>query len=263
VKIEGAQHEYQNLDGVYDSVLDILLNIKQIRVAAHGDGPFTLRVDVRTAGEVTAAAIQCPEGVSVINSSQYITRLSEKASFVAELTVTRGVGYSPASDRSTEEKDVIVTDALYSPIHQVAWNVQNTRVGQRTDLDNLEITLETDGTLTAEEAFHYAASMTHYYFGLFQGIFLPEIIDEMVRKTLVGDPEEAISETEEPFTPIEMLALSPRTLNALINGGIDSIEKLESSTKKQLGDLKGFGKKAMDEIVDALHQKGRKLRDEI
>ncbi|MEA3305027.1 MAG: DNA-directed RNA polymerase subunit alpha [Patescibacteria group bacterium] len=265
VKITGVTHEYQTVEGIKDSILDIILNLKSVVVSSESDEKMIAHIDVSgRAGDVTAADIVCPEGLEVINKDAYITSLADKkTSFQVELVVEKGVGYSPAPENTTEEEGAIAIDAIFSPIKVVSWDVANTRVGQRINLDKLEVVVESDGSYDPHAAFRYASNMIKYYFGLFDAS-MDEDIEELIRTSIMGDivSEQEVKE-EESYTPIEILALSPRTLNALINGGIDSIEKLEKSTRKQLADLKGFGKKAMDEIIDALHAAGRKLGDEL
>lgn len=249
VKIDGIKHEFETVSGLYDTVLDIILNLKEIVVVSHLDGKATATINKKGKGEVLASDIKLPEGVEIVNPDAYITSISEdKHHFVAEIVIEKGFGYSPATEREFEDKELIGVDAVFSPIKQVSWDVSNMRVGQRTDLDKLEITLDTDGSIDPEDALRYAANLGKYYFTLFD-MSMDKEIEEMVKTALVGSPiAPQEEESDESYTPIEILSLSPRTLNALINGGIDSVEKLENSTKKQLGDLKGFGKKAMDEI---------------
>jgi len=269
VKIEGAAHEYSTLAGVQDSVLDIILNLKLVQLKKHSKEPETVKISVSKTGEICAKDIQCSSDIEILNPDHVITSITQKGiKFNAELTVEKGVGYVPATLRKKDKSEIgfIQVDAIYSPVVKVRYDVTNTRVGQMTDLDKLVIEMQTNGSISPEDALKFAASLLQSYFGLFlleEEDIEPDFqtdVTTVKRKSM----EEGIDDAnqKESYTPIEILNLSPRTLNALINGGIGSIEQLVKCNPGKLGNLRGFGKKAMTEVADALATRGLKMAGE-
>ena len=267
IKVKGVAHEYTTITGVKDSVLDILLNLKQLRVKKHSAEPTFLELKVKKEGVITAADIKENSDVEILNKDLYITTLDSKDTELEILIrVEKGVGYKSIAELKKENDDptMILVDASFSPILKVAYSVVADRVGQRTDLDALELEISTDGSITADDALKFAANMLNSYFTMFnkEGILVEQDFMSNVEEILVKEKEEKEKEIEkakETYTPIEILNLSPRTLNALINGGIGSIEQLTKCTESKLSNLRGFGKKAMNEVKDALKVKGLNL----
>ncbi len=269
VKIDGVTHEYATLSGVKDSVLDIILNIKQLQLKKHSKEKETVKLSVSKEGEVTAKDIDASSDIEVLNPKLAITSITDKkAKLNIEMTVEKGVGYVPASLRKKTNSDVgfIQVDAIYSPVVKVRYDVEDTRVGQRTDLDKLTLEIETNGSLSPEDAMKFAASVLKSYFDLF--LVAEEEIEADFRSDFQKVKEKEMMEEQEEeakkeaYTPIEILNFSPRTLNALINGGIGSIEQLVKCNPSKLGNLRGFGKKAMDEVADALATKGLAMSED-
>jgi len=260
IKIKGASHEYMTLKGVRDSVLDIILNIKSLRIIKHNAEPVTLKLKVKKEGKITAKDIKTPAEIDIVNKDQYLFSIDNKSTEVEmEFLVKSGVGYQPATEQKDLEENMVAIDALFSPIRNVRYEVTDTRVGEITNLDKLTIEIDTDGTYNPYEAFKSTSNILKFYFGLFDKES-SDYIDQLIADTQAKKTEDKKEEKEEePYTPIEILALSPRTLNALLNGQIDSVEKLEKMNKRQLGNLKGFGKKAMDEVVSALKKLGKEI----
>jgi DNA-directed RNA polymerase subunit alpha len=268
IKVKGATHEFMTLEGVKDSILDIILNIRTLRIKKEDSEKALIRLHVKGKdGAVTATDIHCPAGIEIINSDQYITEVSSKdIELDIEMTVEDGYGFSPASERKGLEANQIAIDALFSPVKKVKYNVTQSRVGDIIDLDKLEMDIETDGTIDAHEAVKNSANTLKYYFGLFD-----DASDEAVKalRGKIHRPEDETATDANPaggdddstFTPIEILAFSSRTLNALINNDITSIERLEKISKKHLLTLKGFGKKALAEVDIALKNMGKSLRE--
>ena len=267
IKVKGVAHEYTTITGVKDSVLDLLLNLKQLRVVKHSAEPTFLELKVKKEGIVTAADIKSNSDVEIINKDLYITTLDSKDTELEILIrVEKGVGYKSIAELKKENDDpaMILVDASFSPILRVAYTVTADRVGQRTDLDALELEILTDQSITADDALKFSANMLNSYFTMFnkEGILVEQDFMSNVDEILVKEKEEKEKEIEkakETYTPIEILNLSPRTLNALINGGIGSIEQLTKCTESKLSNLRGFGKKAMNEVKDALKVKGLNL----
>ncbi|MBU4124644.1 MAG: DNA-directed RNA polymerase subunit alpha, partial [Nanoarchaeota archaeon] len=250
VKMDGVTHEYSTIPGVKDSVLDIILNLKLLDIRKSSKETSTLTLDVTKAGKITAKDIKCPNEVDILNGDQYITTLEKGSRLKMELRVEKGVGYVPAQQKQKEEQDpnMIVVDAVYSPVKKVRFEVESTRVGQTTDLDKLILEILTNGTISPEDALKFSSNILRSYFDLFN------IDNIMVEEEFMSDiqsivqkeqEEEAKKPQQESYTPIEILGFSPRTLNALINGGIGSIEQLSKCTESKLSNLRGFGKKAL------------------
>ncbi|MFH0838104.1 MAG: DNA-directed RNA polymerase subunit alpha [Patescibacteria group bacterium] len=268
VKIEGVSHEYSTISGVQDSVLDILLNFKLVRIKKHSKNPETIKLSVSKEGPVTAKAIEHSSDIEILNSDQIITHITKKGvKLNAEMVVEKGVGYVPASLRKKDKKDIglIQIDAIYSPVLKVRYDVTSARVGKMTNLDNLMIELETNGSITPEDALKFASSVLKSYFDLF--LVSGDDVEPDFRSDITTVKEKEVEEQEEEskketYTPIEILNFSPRTLNALINGGIGSIEQLVKCTPSKLANFRGFGKKAMTEVSDALAARGLSIQDD-
>ncbi len=267
VKIDGITHEYSTIPGVKDSVLDIILNFKLLDIKKMSKEPSILKLEVTKAGKITAKDIKCPPEVEILNTSQYITTLEKGSKLKMELRVEKGIGYIPAQQKQKEEQDpnMVVVDAVYSPVKKVRFEVESTRVGQMTDLDKLTLEILTNGTISPEDALKFSSNILRSYFDLFN------IDNIMVEEEFMSDiqsivqkeqEEEAKKPQQESYTPIEILGFSPRTLNALINGGIGSIEQLSKCTESKLSNLRGFGKKALTEVKEALEKKGTALAEE-
>ena len=268
VKIEGATHEYATLSGVQDSVLDIILNLKGLQIKKETKDPEIIKLSIKKEGEVLAKSIEHSSDIEILNPDLHITSINKKnAKLNIEMTVEKGVGYVPVTLRkkSNKELGVILVDAIYSPVKKVRYDISNTRVGEMTDLDKLTIEIETNGSITPEDALKFTASVLKSYFELFliEGDEVEEDFrsDRQQVKAKELQEEEAESQ-KETYTPIEILNFSPRTLNSLINGGIGSIEQLVKCTPSKLGNFRGFGKKAMTEVSAALGTRGLKLMDD-
>lgn len=268
VKIEGVSHEYSTISGVQDSVLDILLNLKQVQIKKHGKDSETIKLSASKEGEVTAKSIEHSSDIEILNPDQVITHITKKGvKLNMELVVEKGVGYVPASLRKKDKKDIgmIQIDAIFSPVLKVRYDVSSARVGKMTNLDNLMIEIETNGSIAPEDALRFSSSVLKSYFDLFltageevEPDFQSDV-DTVKEKEVEEQEEESKKET---YTPIEILNFSPRTLNALINGGIGSIEQLTKCTESKLANFRGFGKKALTEVRDALGTRGQSLADD-
>lgn len=262
VKVEGVSHEYSTVKGAKDSVLDIVLNLKGVFLQKHTKGKEKVTLDIKKEGPVTAGDIKCSSDIQILNPEYVITTIEKGGHLKMELIIDKGVGYSPAAERkdSDEATEYILVDAIYSPIRKVRYDVVDTRVGDRTNLDKLEIEIETNGSITPEDALKFSANILKSYFSLFDMSEMPVEADFMSdfskAKSAGGDTDD---EVRESYTPIEILGLSPRTLNALINGGVGSVEQLTLCSMAKLSSLRGFGKKAMDEVDDALGARGLAL----
>jgi DNA-directed RNA polymerase subunit alpha len=267
VKIEGINYEYATIPGVKESVLDMLLNLKLLRLKKIGKEPSVLKLNVNKAGKVTAKDIELPSEVELLNPDQYITTLEKGNKLNMEIRVEKGVGYVPANEHLKEgtDTDMIWTDSFFSPIKKVRYDVEDTRVGDMTNLNKLTIEIETDNSISPDDALKFSANILKSYFGLFnlqdvkvESGFMSDFASIAAKEKLDDNKKP----TQESYTPIEILGLSPRTLNALINGEIGSIEQLTKCTESKLNNLRGFGKKALTEVATALEPRGLTLSED-
>jgi DNA-directed RNA polymerase subunit alpha len=267
IKIDNVSHEYSTVKGVKDSVLDITLNLKQLNLSKSSTQPTICTLSVSKEGVVKAKDIKCPSDIEILNPDLYITTLEKGAKFNVELTIEKGVGYIPATQRQKEDTDpsLILMDAVYTPVKKVRYEVESTRVGQMTNLDKLSLEIETDGSIKPEDALKFASNILQSYFNLFnqENAIVEEDFMSDFKKIQEKEKEDELNKPQqESYTPIEILGFSPRTLNALINGGIGSVEQLSKCTESKLTNLRGFGKKALAEVSEALATKGMTLSQE-
>jgi DNA-directed RNA polymerase subunit alpha len=267
-KIQGITHQYSTIKGVKDSILDITLNLKQLHIQKDTKEPSMIELNVSKSGIIKAKDIKTTSDVKILNPDLYITTIEGKnTKLKMELRVEKGVGYVPAAQKLKEEKDpnMIVLDAIYTPVIKVRYDVEDTRVGQMTNLDKLTLEIQTDGTITPEDALKFGSNILVSYFNLFneKGVMVEaDFMSDFAQIAKKEQEEEQAKPVQESYTPIEILGFSPRTLNALINGGIGSIEQLSKCTESKLSNLRGFGKKALTEVKEALEKKKLNLSEE-
>lgn len=268
IKIKGASHEYTVLKGAKDSVLDIMLNLKQLAVSMDLKEPVILKLQSKKPGEITAKDIETVTGVKIHNPELYITTLEKGGSIDMQIRIEKGVGYRSVviGKSSDDDTEMIEVDAVFSPLKKIHFSVDATRVGQNTDLDQLHLEVKTNGSLTPEDALKFASGVLESYFNIFnrdQEPVEPEFMSDFEKiAKKAKEEEESTSPKQESYTPIEILGLSPRTLNSLINGDIGSIEQLTKCSESKLANLRGFGKKALNEVKDALEKRGLAMSDE-
>ncbi len=267
VKIDGISHEYSTIKGVKDSILDITLNLKLVNLKKSSTPPTICTLSANKEGVVTAKDIKCPSDVEILNPDLYITTLEKGSKLHMEIRVEKGVGYWPAAQRQKEDVDpaMIILDGVFSPIKKVRYEVEAARVGQMTNLDKLTLEIMTDGSITPENAVRFSSNILQSYFNLFnqENVMVEESFMSDFKKIAEKEQaEEKNKPAQEAYTPIEILGFSPRTLNALINGGIGSVEQLAKCTESKLTNLRGFGKKALAEVQAALATKSMSLAKE-
>jgi len=246
-RIEGASHEFATIPGVKEDVIDIMLNVKNIRVKAFSDKPIELRLEKKGAGVVTAADIKTIDDVKVVNPDQVICTIDDpKKSVLIDFVVETGRGYQTIEDSSAQRihSDMIAVDAIFSPVLRVRYKVDNTRVGHEMNLDKLSLTIDTDGSIAPREAFEQAAAILVNQYTALAG--------STVVASAPALGQEADNEASELNTPIEELGLSARTANALINNDIRTVHDLVTLSEQDLRELKGFGSKALDEVKEKL-----------
>ncbi len=246
-KIEGVNHEFTAIEGVKEDVVDIMLNLKNIKFKAHTDSPVELRLEKSGAGVITAGDIEANADVEVVNPDQIIATIDDvKTKIVMNFVVESGHGYKTIENSSEDRlhSDMIALDAIFSPVLRVRYKVDSTRVGQNSNLDRLDLTVETDGSLTPREAFEQAAAILVNQYSALAGS------TEVQAAPALGESEE--DESNELLTPIEDLNLTARTTNALVNNDIRTVHDLINLTEQDLRELKGFGSKALDEVKDKI-----------
>lgn len=250
-RVEGATHEFTTVPGVKEDIVDIMLALKGIRFKVYSSEPQTLTIGKKGKGPVTAGDITVNADVEVVNKDHVIAHIDDtKSSLNIELTVETGRGYRPVDETAhRKSSDMIAVDAIFSPVQRVRYKVENTRVGQMTDLDKLIIVIDTDGTITPKDAFEEAAAILVNQYTALAGQTRVEATASLGSEQAA---EEVSEDSAELLTPIEDLNLSARTTNALINNDIHTLKDLLSLGDTELRDLKGFGAKALDEVKDKM-----------
>jgi DNA-directed RNA polymerase subunit alpha len=246
-RIEGATHEFTTVDGIKEDVVDIMLNLKNVRVKSYSDQPVELRLEKKGSGPIVAGDITTTADVEIINKDQVIATIDDpKKSVVIDLVVDTGRGYRTIEESSESRihSDMIALDAVFSPVLRVRYKVDGTRVGQETNLDRLALTVETDGSLSPRETFEEAAAILVNQYTALAGSTTVESAPAL--------GQESADEASELNTPIEELNLTARTANALVNNNIRTVHDLVTLSEQDLRELKGFGSKALDEVKDKL-----------
>jgi len=254
-RINGISHEFTTVKGVKEDVVAIMLNLKNIRFKVFSDEPQTLRLTKKGKGVIKAKDIELNADVELVNPDQVICTVDDdKASVSMEITVETGRGYRALDETGSGRtiSDMIMLDALFTPVLRVRYKVENTRVGQRTDLDRLLLTVDTDGSITPRDAFEEAAAILVSQYTALAGQTRVESTPSPRAEGAEGGMETDGDEPAELMTSIEDLNLSARTTNALINNDIHTIKDLLSLSEAELRDLKGFGNKALDEVKEKM-----------
>ena len=245
--IEGANHEYTAVPGIREDVVDIMLNLKNVRLKSHNDEPVEVSFEVKAKdvkdGAVTAGDIKLPGDIELGNPNQIICHIDDpNFTLKLRIIIENGRGYLTIEKSATDRihSDMSALDAVFSPVLRVRYKVENTRVGQDMNYQQLTLTVDTDGTITPKEAFEEAAAiLVNQYTALAGGTTV---------ESAPAPGVEAEADDSELSLPIEELGLSARTANALINNDIKTVRDLVSLSEVDLKDLKGFGSKALDEV---------------
>lgn len=252
-KIKGVDHEFQTIKGVTEDVVEILLNLKEIRVQSDLSDAFHLTLSAQ-GGEIKAGDFTAPAGARIVNGDHHIATLEDKTKLEIELTVEQGLGYSPATDRTTSDVGgELLVDALYSPVTKVAYSVEQTRVGRRTDFDRLVLKMWTDGTIDAREALNQASEIMIAHF---QQVVNPTDIVQKPAAPVAQPQNEAHRLT------IEELELPTRIANALRKAGYQTVGDLSKVTKLQASMVKNLGGKSVDMVEEALVKAGGAFKPE-
>ena len=263
VKIEGVPHEFATIDGARETVMEILLNLKRIHFVLHGDEPQTISLLVKGTGEVTAKDFKLPSQVEIMNPGQHICDLSGKASLELEAIIERGLGYVSREVLTRDKVDIgtIALDATFTPIRRVNYEVENMRVGDRTNYNRLRLNIETDGTITPHEALEKSIEIMITQLKAVVGFKEPEaVLDEAMAKEATTGSSKTEANPDILKTRIEDMGLSARTLKALSAEGIRTIGGLARKREEDLLEIEGLGGKSIEEIKDLLASKSMSLK---
>lgn len=272
VKISGVGHEFSTIDGIKEDVIVLLLNLKKLRARMLTDEPQVLKLNVKGPKTVTAADIEVPGQVELLNKDQHIAELTGKGSLEIEMTLEQGLGYVPKEALAKERVEVgsIALDAVFSPIRRVNYEVENMRVGDRTDFNRLRFIIETDGTLTAREAVEDAVTIMIHQLKAIVGFKEEEPEDtekdtpakeeETGSTSKIKGPAAETADKETFKTRIEELTLSQRVESSLSEAGIRTIGGLARKHTEDILGIGGLGEKGLQEIKRALSNYGVTLR---
>jgi DNA-directed RNA polymerase subunit alpha len=269
VRIEGVAHEFSTITGVKEDVTDIVLNLKGIVCRMHSDATEIEAALVATGpGDITAADIDLPSGVEILNPEVHIASLDKKSRLECYLTIGRGRGYRPAEDNKSADQPigVIPIDSIFSPVRRVAYAVEQARVGQRTDFDKLTLDIETDGSVEPSAALREAAELLISQLAIFTD---EDRVEELragpagqLDGGLAGGGAPIVIQGEEWGILIEELELGVRSYNCLKRAGIQTVGDLISKSEAELNAIPNFGKKSIDEVIETLEARGLNLRDD-
>lgn len=255
IKIEGIRHEYSTIPGVMESVSEIILNVKQLVLRSHSKVAKPIFIKAEKKGEITAVDIICDETIEVLNPSLHIATLSRDTKFTVEMEVSRGRGYVPAEQNKKDVVDAIAIDSIFTPIVRVGFDVENTRVGQKTDYDKLIMEIETNSGISPKEAMLYAANILQRHLDVF--VSYGQLPEEEEEEEEVSVEEKVMY--EKLRLPISELELSVRSANCLKDGNIKTIAELVRKPESELLTYRNFGKKSLTEINEILKVMGLSL----
>ena len=259
IKIDGVLHEISTIPGVKEDVTEIVLNVKGITAKLHTSGPKTVTIDLNGQANVTAGDIKQDADIEILNPEHHIATVSEGTRFYMELTFDHGRGYVSQEKNKQNNPSVIgliYTDSIYTPVYNVNYTVENTRVGSNTDYDKLTLEVLTNGTISAKEAISLGAKILNEHLNLFV-----DLSDEAKKAEIMVEREETIKEKVLEMT-IEELDMSVRSFNCLKRAGIDTVEDLTNRTEEDMIKVRNLGKKSLEEVIQKLHSLGLDLKKE-
>jgi len=282
VYIEDVLHEFSTIPGVKEDVIQMILNLKELVVKFHASGPKTLTLRAQGEGVVRASAFEVPSDAEIVNPDLVIANLAEDGKLVMEVRVEEGEGYVPADKHATKDRiNSIPVDAMFSPVRRVAYHVENTRVGQQTDLDRLILRVWTDGSVSPQDALDKGVEILRDELTVFGNVeTLPAAAPEYQQpvytpapaapnvydlppqtSSLNLNPGDYPAEMDSPRVTLEGLGLTTRVLHSLKEEGIDSVDALCALSDRDLKKVPGIGERSLDEIKQQLAQFGLALRD--
>jgi DNA-directed RNA polymerase subunit alpha len=256
VKIEGVLHEFSTIPGVREDTMDIVLNLKGLAIKHHGDEPQILRIEAKGEQEVKASDIIAGSDIDILNPDMHIATLEPDGRLFLEMTVKKGRGYVPAEKNKDADQviGVIPVDSLFSPIFKVNYTVENTRVGQQTDYDRLILEVQSNGTITPEEAVSLAARNLIERFRLFVGLTDKVEVEPVALDKKVDERSRVLD------LPIEELELSVRSYNCLKRAAINTVEDLTMRTEDDMIKVRNLGRKSLEEVDAKLADLGLSLK---
>ena len=258
VKIKGVDHDFSTIPSVKEDVVEIILNLKGLRLKSHSDNPVRLKLKHKGKGDIKASEVETTSEVEIVDPNYVIaTATDDKVDFEMELVVEQGLGYIPVEQRATKDLEIgmIAIDSIYNPVIKVGYQVENVRVGQMTDYDKVILKIQTDGIITGEEAFNQAAKILDDHFNYIGKALGGAKVKEPAKKVI---PEEEVKEPakEKDGVTIDELGLSTRTYNALSKAGIKTLQEISKMSDEELLKLDGFGATALKEIQKVLKKYG-------
>ena len=258
VRVEGALHEYSTLPGVREDLINILLNLKRLRVRLHGEGPETVFLSARKTGQVTAMDIKVPETVEIINKDLVLATLDHGGKLEAEIEISKGRGYATAEETGKVNRPAgfIPMDAIFSPVVKVHYDVEPARVGQKTDYDRLVLEITTDGSISPSTALEHSATLLKTALGVFLSDEEAEAAAEEISAENAPMPT---GQEDKMDMSIELIELSSRAANCLKAAKIRTVRELVTRTDEELKAIKNFGTKSLDEIKAKLEEMGLSL----
>ena len=259
IKIEGVQHEFSTIPGVMEDVTEIILNLKKMAIKLHSDGVKTVYIDAKGAQEITAGDIKCDSDVEIINPDLHIATLNSDAKLYAEITMSKGRGYVPAERNKAELQPiigVIPMDSIYTPVTKVNYTVENVRVGQYTDREELTVEVWTNGTIKPDDAVSLAAKIMDELLLLFVNLS-----EDAKNTEIIVEKEENKKEKVLEMT-IEELDLSVRSYNCLKRAGINTVEDLTNKSEEDMMKVRNLGRKSLEEVINKLNGLGLYLKKE-
>ena len=264
IKIDGVLHEMTTIPGVKEDVPEIVMNVKGITAKLLTDGPKTVVIDTTGACDITAGDIKQDSDIEILNPDFHIATVENNVRFYMELTFDRGRGYvSQEKNKQLYQQNsqgvsapvgTIFTDSIYTPVHNVNYTVENTRVGSSTDYDKLTLEVATNGVILAKEAISLAAKILNEHLNLFV-----DLSDEAKNTEVMVEREETVKERVLEMT-IEELDMSVRSFNCLKRANIDTVEDLINKTEEQMMKVRNLGKKSLEEVIQKLHSLGLDLK---
>jgi len=272
IKIKGASHEFSTIPGVLEDMIQIILNIKKIRFRSHKNEPVKLTLKEKGEKTITAADIQCPADVEVINKEAPVATITEKkGELEIEIEIQQGLGYIPVEQQERERKEIglIAIDAIFTPVKRVNYTVENTRVGKRTDFDKISLEIETDGSISPRQAFQKAVEIILEQFDAIKEFEKKKKTEPAAEKT--GQEEKSAEDmknapgsenTREDImsTGLESLGFSTRTMNVLEKNNLKTIGELTAMSEEEIMTLEGMGEKGIKEIKKAAGNFGLTLK---
>ena len=267
VKIKGVKHEFSTIPNVLEDVIQIVLNLKQVRLKSHKDEPVTVTLSVKGEKVITAGMIKCPTDVEVITKDAPIATITNaKGEFDMEMEVENGIGYVPVDQQLREKKEVgmIALDAIYTPIRRVNYTIENMRVGKRTDFEKIILEVATDGSISPKDAFAQAVKILSDQFSVLTTIKeVEEAVEQEVAEVVVeAEVAEVVTEDVTKTQVSALKNLSTRTLNVLEKANIATVADIVKLTEVQVGELEGMGAKGIKEIKKAIGDFGINLKKE-